>query len=317
MRIALVLGSGGARGYAHIPVINELKARGHEIVAIGGASMGALVGGFEAAGKLDDLAGYVAQLRYADVLRLVDPAFSEPGFIGLNRVSTRLEQMLGPVGIEDLPIPYTAVASDLINRREVWFRRGSLVAAIRASVAIPVAITPVKINGRVLVDGGLLNPLPLETVTGVDCDVTVAVSLLGRELGISNRRPSQESADEDTAVDWTDRVRRDAQEFWQRSWLGTLTSRIGRDKEPDGEPGVRLNEVFQDLPKGLTTVEVLARSLDAMQAAISMARTGANPPDVLISLPTEAFDMADFHKANEVMALGQEFAVRAFDEVGL
>lgn len=179
MRFALVLGSGGARGYAHIGVIQELKDRGHEIVAISGASIGALVGGLEAAGALDKFTAWATGLTQVSVLRMFDFTFAKAGLVKADRIIEEISRFSGDVKIEDLPIPFTAVASDITAEREVWFQRGSLASAIRASIAIPGVITPVTLQGHVLVDGGVCNPVPMEPTLAVPSDATIAVSLAG------------------------------------------------------------------------------------------------------------------------------------------
>lgn len=180
MKVSLVLGSGGARGYSHIGVIEEIKRRGHEIVAISGTSMGAVIGGIEAAGKLDDFSEWATGLTQFDVLRLYDLALTEPGMIKADRIFSVIGSIIGPVNIEDLAIPFTAVATDIVNHREVWFQRGSLELAMRASCALPTFITPVMVNGKILADGGLMNPVPVEPTAAIPSDLTIAVSLNGR-----------------------------------------------------------------------------------------------------------------------------------------
>ncbi|WP_051510622.1 patatin-like phospholipase family protein [Cobetia crustatorum] len=152
--IALALGSGGARGYAHIGVIEEVLARGYDIRAISGCSMGALVGGVYAAGQLDAYRDWVCELDYFDVLRLIDVTWSPMGAIRARRIMDELEALIGDIRIEDLPIAVTTVATDLIAQKEVWFQSGNLLEAIRASIAVPGVITPVQRDRKVLVDGG-------------------------------------------------------------------------------------------------------------------------------------------------------------------
>ncbi|MDO5617217.1 patatin-like phospholipase family protein [Kocuria sp.] len=180
MEIALVLGSGGARGYAHIGVIDELLHRGHQIVSIAGCSMGALVGGMYAAGALEDFRAFVEPLKRSEVFRYADLSVSGPGLFKSDRLMDKLHSLIGDIRIEELPIPYTAVATDLTNRREVWFHDGPLLTAVRASIAIPTAITPVVYRGRLLADGGILNPLPVDASSHFISEATVAVSLFGR-----------------------------------------------------------------------------------------------------------------------------------------
>lgn len=183
MRVALALGSGGARGYAHIGAIRELEARGHEIVAISGSSMGAVVGGMYAAGKLDEFETWIRSLNQRNVLMLVDPAMSRGGAIRARRLTAKLSEILDGARIEDLRIPFTAVSTDLQARREVWFTRGPLDVAMRASYAIPSVITPAMVGGRIMIDGGVLNPVPMEPLLASSADLVVAVSLTGRKLG--------------------------------------------------------------------------------------------------------------------------------------
>ncbi|EYT62776.1 patatin [Dietzia sp. UCD-THP] len=194
MRVALALGSGGARGYAHIGAIRELQARGHEVVGVSGASMGAVVGSLLAAGELDRFEEWVRGLAQRDVLRLLDVSFAGGGAIRANKIMGVIGEMLDDVRIEDLAIPYTAVATDLRARREVWFTRGPADIAVRASFAIPSIVTPAIVGGRLMIDGGVTNPVPLEPLASVDSDLVLAVSLTGRREGIRGST-FQESSD--------------------------------------------------------------------------------------------------------------------------
>ncbi|AVZ40635.1 MULTISPECIES: patatin-like phospholipase family protein [unclassified Dietzia] len=194
MRVALALGSGGARGYAHIGAIRELQSRGHEVVGVSGASMGAVVGSLLAAGELDRFEEWVRGLAQRDVLRLLDVSFAGGGAIRANKIMGVIGEMLDDVRIEDLAIPYTAVATDLRARREVWFTRGPVDIAVRASFAIPSIVTPAIVGGRLMIDGGVTNPVPLEPLASVDSDLVLAVSLTGRREGIRGST-FQESSD--------------------------------------------------------------------------------------------------------------------------
>lgn len=181
-RVALALGSGGARGYAHIGVIAELEARGFEIVTVAGSSMGALVGGLYCAGKLDDYVDWISGLSQLDVVRLLDVSLTKPGVIGAERILLRVREILGDTAIEDLPVPFTAVATDLNAGRAVWFQRGVLADALRASIAIPGVISPHEHGGRLLADGGILDPLPVAPTSTVPSDVTIGV-IIGSDGG--------------------------------------------------------------------------------------------------------------------------------------
>jgi NTE family protein len=175
-QVSLVLGAGGARGYAHIGAIAELEARGHEIVCVAGSSMGALVGGLYVAGGLEGYRRWVETLRWIDVVRLLDLSFRNGTFRG-EKIFARLRDLIGDPDIESLPIPYTAVATDLRANKEVWFQRGSLLTAIRASIAIPGIVTPVIDGRRLLVDGGVLNPLPIVPTVAASADLIIAVDV--------------------------------------------------------------------------------------------------------------------------------------------
>ena len=165
-RVALALGSGGARGYAHIGVIEALRARGYEIVGIAGSSMGAVVGGLQAAGRLDEFADWAKSLTQRTILRLLDPSITAAGVMRAEKILDAVRDILGPVTIEELPIPYTAVATDLLAGKSVWFQRGPIDEAIRASIAIPGVIAPHEVGGRLLADGGILDPLPMAPIVG-------------------------------------------------------------------------------------------------------------------------------------------------------
>lgn len=176
--LSLVLGSGGARGLAHIGVIRCLEERGYHIRSIAGASMGALIGGIYATGKLEDYAHWVCSLQKMDVVRLLDPNLNLAGgiFRGEKIIQT-LRELIGDHRIEDLPIRYTAVCTDLKRQREVWIRSGSLFDAIRASISIPTLFTPVLSAGRLLLDGGLVNPVPVSATLEDTTNLTIAVDV--------------------------------------------------------------------------------------------------------------------------------------------
>ena len=171
--VSLVLGSGAARGLAHIGVIEWLNEHGYRIESIAGASMGALVGGIYAAGELDSYKEWVLALETMDVIRFLDLAFSSEGLFKGDRLMDALREMVGDCNIEELPVTYTAVACDLDRRREVWFTDGPLFDAIRASIAIPTVFTPHRYRGMKLLDGGLLNPVPIAPTLRDDTDLTI------------------------------------------------------------------------------------------------------------------------------------------------
>ena len=294
-RVALVLGSGGARGYAHIGAISEIESRGHEVVAVAGSSMGALVGGLYAAGVLDDYTEWVRNLKQREILRLLDPKWSAGGAIAANRIFAEVEELIGEQLIETLPIAFTAVATDLRARREVWFQRGPLLSAIRASIAIPGVITPVVMNGRLLADGGLMNPVPIEPTAAAAADLTIAISLQGDRSAREQSSPAREPATPTWREELADRVRRT----------------VGREREL--EPPVSMEPVE---PDPLRISDVVGLSLDAMQGLVARYRMAGLPPDVLVTVPVSAARSLDFHRVTEMIELGQRLTAEALDVSG-
>lgn len=275
--VALALGAGGAKGLAHIGAIEEIEARGFQIVSIAGTSMGALVGGVYAMGKLDVYRDWVATLAKMDVLKLVDWTFSGGGLIKGERIIGRLRELVGDVLIEELPLAYTAVATDIDREREVWLTRGPLFDAIRASIAIPTVFRPHVIGDRRLVDGALLNPLPVTPLIREPADYLIAVSLDG---------PPQLASPE-TAVDASE-----AGSARARSRVGGFLGRLiphGADKPR--EPGL---------------LELLTQSMDLMQSNLSRLRMAAYEPDLLVQLPRNVSTPYEFYRAQELIELGRE-----------
>ena len=303
--ISLVLGSGGARGYAHIGVIEELEAQGYAIRSIAGSSMGALVGGIHAAGKLGVFSDWVRPMQRMDVLRLLDWTLFGGGFIKGDRIIGVLRELIGDAEIEDLPIPYTAVAVDLDVQREVWFSRGPLFDAIRASIAIPTIFRPHRYQGRLLVDGGLLNPLPVSPTLRDFTDATIAVDVnapseplfpspsasstaAGAEHGAAGQASPEMLPDGDkpAPIDM-------GQATYRRRIGEFVESMIGKREQRvvEREPG---------------TLELFARSLDVVQETITRLKLAAQPPDLLITIPRNACAFYEFQRAEELIAIGRQ-----------
>jgi NTE family protein len=308
-RIALALGSGGARGYAHIGAIQVLEERGMEIAGIAGSSMGALVGGLHATGTLAEYAEWSVGLTKADLLRLLDVSLSAAGAIKAQKIFARVQDLVGDVQIEDLPIPYTAVATDLLARKEVWFQRGPLDNAIRASIAIPSVITPVVLNGRLLADGGLMNPVPIAPTASIGADLTLAITLNGESRALRGGAPAAESAEARPVEEWGDRFRRG---------LRSLTNRFGGSPEVDiDEPHDADLAAFGELPAGLGKLDVMNLSIESMQDVLTRYRLAGNPPDVLVSVPKDSCRSLDFHRAADMIELGRELTTKALDAAEL
>ena len=313
-RVALALGSGGARGYAHIGVITELRERGYEIVGIAGSSMGALVGGLQAAGKLDEFAGWAMSLTQRAVLRLLDPSIAAAGVLRAGKILDAVRDILGDVTIEELPIPYTAVTTDLIAGKSVWLQRGPVDAAIRASIAIPGVITPHVLDGRLLADGGILDPLPMAPIAAVNADLTIAVSLSGSESG-ARYEPTE--AEPRATTEWLNRMWRNTTSMFESS---TMLGRFGvaRDAIEDAEPDVEsdsddelVDSAKEESVPRLGSFEVMNRTIDIAQAALARHTLAAYPPDLLIEVPRTACRSLEFHRAAEVIDIGHELAAQA------
>jgi NTE family protein len=281
--VSLVLGSGGARGLAHIGVIRELEARGYRIRAIAGSSMGAVIGGMHARGVLEAYVEWVVGLGQSDVFRMLDWTFSGGGLIRGETLLRRLRELVGDCNIEDLPLDYTAVAVDIERGREVWFSDGSLLEAMRASMAVPSVFTPHVYRGRMLVDGGLLNPVPVAPTQRTLSDLTIVVDLNG---DVAEPPPLQkpEPADAEPGL------------------LQKLRGYI---------PG--LNGDIQPVETGLAMSDVLMRSLETMQAAITRQHLAVFWPDVVISVPKNACMFHEFHLAGPLIELGRRLAAEALD----
>ena len=279
--IALALGTGGARGLAHIGAIEAIEAAGFRIVAVSGSSMGALIGGIYAAGKLGVYRDWVCSLQKMDVLKLVDWTLSGAGLIKGERIIDVLREMIGVINIEDLPIPFTAVATDLDREREVWLTRGPLFEAIRASIAIPTIFRPQSLDGHRLVDGGLMNPLPLTPLLRSPGDYTIAVSVNGPpEAQPATRRPVQ-----------------DPPRSGLRARIAAYVKRsFGNHADKQAEPG---------------WIDTLTQALELMQENLTGFRLAADRPDLVIEIPRNASAVYEFYRASELIELGRERAERA------
>lgn len=326
MRVALALGSGGARGYAHIGVINELRERGYEVVGVSGSSMGALVGGLHAAGKLDDFAEWARTLTQRAVLRLLDPSLTAAGIMRAEKILHAVRDILGEATIEDLPIPYTAVATDLIAGKSVWLQHGPVDAAIRASIAIPGVIAPHALGGRLLGDGGILDPLPMAPIAAVNADLTIAVSVSGGDPGTAAAPEDREPL---PSAEWLNRMLRSTsgvldtasvRSMLDRPTARAVLSRFGATIPELEIPETELAEAesTDDVPDTaeaprLGSFEVMYRTIDIAQAALARHTLAAYPPDLLIEVPRTVCRSLEFHRAGEVIGIGQELAARALD----
>ncbi|MDN5516080.1 patatin-like phospholipase family protein [Ectopseudomonas composti] len=328
-KVALVLGSGGARGYAHIGVIEELQARGYEIGCIAGCSMGAVVGGIFAAGKLREYREWTESLDYLDVLRLLDVSF-RLGAIRGERVFGRIQEIVGDVDIENLDIPFTAVATDLTNQQEIWFQEGCLHQAMRASAAIPSLFTPVIQGKRMLVDGGLLNPLPIVPVVSSHCDLIIAVNLNATnqnhyQLPVIERPAALKGRIDQLMNSLGSRLPSFRRKSEDETLLLAEEQLLADDVSPAAAPSRKVDE-DEPAPKSASgsrvaefsgpasLLELVNQSFEVMQTSLAQYKIAGYPPDVLINVPKRACRFFEFYKAPELIMLGRQIARDTLDK---
>jgi NTE family protein len=285
-RIGLALGAGSARGWAHIGAVRELVAMGLVPDVVVGSSIGALVGGCFAAGRLDELESFARSLNRRRVFGLLDFSFSGAGLIGGDRLRVRLQESIGSMRIEDLPVRFAGVATELGTGHEVWLRRGSLVDAMRASYALPGVFEPVRIGRRWLIDGAVVNPVPVSVARALGAERVVALSI---------------------AVDGTGRgaTRHDGIETDPADDEAPAAARRGAGLLRRGRSGASA--------PGLASV--MADAFNITQDRLMRSRLAGDPPDVLINLKVGRIGVFDFDRAEDLIALGREAARRARDEI--
>lgn len=278
--VSLILGAGGARGMAHIGIIRWLEEHNYEIKIIAGSSIGALVGGVYGAGKLDIYENWITALQKRDVIKLMDFAYSRSGLISGDRIMQTLNELLGDINIEDLPIEFTAVASDLDTEREVWFDKGSLFEAIRASISIPTIFTPVSYNGHMLVDGAMLNPIPVAPTLSQMTDMTIAVSLSGKRGNILQQNDSIETPN------------------IENKYLSGIANFIERIQQKYSTPEIEQAGVF----------DVILKTYESMQNTITRFKLAGYSLDHLLEVPSDSCKILEFHKASEMIDFGYKLA---------
>ena len=245
--------------------------------------------------------------------RLLDPSMTSPGVLRAERILDAVRDRLGDVTIEERPVPFTSVATDLITGKAVWMQRGPVDDAIRASIAIPGLITPHVLDGRLLADGGILDPIPMAPIAASVADVTLAVSLSGDDP--ESRRDEQGAR---PSGEWLNRMWRTRSSLLDsraaRSLLDTQTGRavLGRFMTGDDEPVVDDDSNTPAVPK-LSSFDVMNRVIDIAQSALARHTLASYPPDLLIEVPRTVCRSLDFHRAAEVIEIGQELAATGLD----
>jgi NTE family protein len=278
LRLGLALGSGSARGWAHIGVIRALEERGIKPDIVCGSSIGALVGAAYAAGDLDRLEEWVTSLSWTTVVRLMDLTW-RGGLIRGTRLFTLFRTIFKDQEIDELPVPYGAIATELHSGRELWLRHGRVLDAVRASCAMPGLLTPVVRDDAVLVDGGLVNPVPVSMCRALGADLVIATDLSWGKLGAYRRGKETEIAPREVPG-WLDRIRPE----WLKPKAGV---------KPEGV--ISIPSIFS----------VFLTALDIVEMRVARSRLAGEPADVLITPLLPDFATMDFHRAGEAIQEGR------------
>lgn len=291
--VRLVLGSGGARGMAHIGVIEELEREGFNIVEVAGCSMGAVVGGIHCAGHLKEYKHWLVGLTKLEVFKLLDFTFSSHGFVKGERVFKSIEQLIGDHNIEDLRIPFTAVAADVIHKKEIHYRSGSLFKALRASIAMPTIFTPVMEGTSQLVDGGVLNPLPLNVIHPEQGDLIVAVNLNANVPARNNPVVSEPNKERAAYLKMLDAFK-------------TQVLKLEVKEKAEEEQVEKLG--FFDL---------ITKSFDLTQDRLTELMIDVHKPDLVVNIGRDACGVFEFYRANEIIDEGRKAFREAAERSGM
>jgi len=294
--ISLVLGSGGARGLAHIGIIRWLEEHNYQIKVISGSSIGALVGGVYAAGKLDEFEDWLIQLSKTDILALMDIAWDRSGLIKGDKLMSMLKELIGDPNIQDLPIPYTAVATDINHEKEVWLQSGSLLQAMRASYSLPMIFTPQKYQGLTLVDGGVLNPVPIAPTFGQSTELTIAVNLGAKSSTLKTISVPRETAQSNQPNNTDDKANKNTAATEWTALVASVKAFFTREKS-------NLKAPFT-----WDVYEVSNKAFDSMQSSIARQQLAAYPPDITLNIDRNACGMLEFTRVKEMIELGYKTA---------
>jgi NTE family protein len=276
-KVSLVLSGGGARGIAHIGVIEELEKQGYEICSIAGTSMGSVVGGVYALGKLETFKKWMLTLDKIKVFNLVDFTFNSQGLVKGDKVLNKMKEFISDGNIEDLRIPYAAIAVDLLNKREVVFTKGSIYDAIRASISIPSILTPVAKNNTLLVDGGVLNNIPVNHVKRIPNDLLIAVDV-NADVPVLKLKSSKKELQE-------------KQTIYQEK-LHSFQKQLKKIL-----PGNNDDE--------LGYLDLVNRTISLMTYTIAQTSLEKYPPDMLINISKQSAGTWDFFMAEELVEIGR------------
>lgn len=290
-KLGLALGAGAARGWSHIGVILELEAQGLVPDVVVGTSIGAVVGGCYAAGRLEALQSFALGLTKKSVFNLMDLSFSGVGLLSGGRLKTRLDQELNGRKIESLPKKFAAVATEVSTGHEIWLSKGDLVQAIRASYALPGIFEPVRLGGRWLFDGALVNPVPVTVCRALGAEMVIAVNLIG-DPAFRGTVISGQGAHEEEAM-----AEPPPKQHFFNGMRGNLRH-FGRRQ--DGAPGI---------------ASAMIDAFNITQGRISRSRLAGDPPDVTINARLATVGLFDFHRAEELIAIGREAVRRSMPDI--
>ncbi|MEP9376038.1 patatin-like phospholipase family protein [Aquabacter sp. CN5-332] len=295
--VAIALGGGAARGFAHIGVLRALERHGIRPTVVAGTSIGAVVGGLWASGKLNEFEDWAVHLTKRGILGLIDPALGAPGLISGRRLMERLKTEIGTLDIEMLPVTFGAIATELGTGHEIWLTRGNLADAIHASYCLPGIFTPAKVNGRWLMDGALVNPIPVSTARALGGRIVIAVNLNAEVFGrgtVIQDHGGPLLATAEAAVT-------QKKEGFARMFRPDRILRGGFLSGP------------ADGPRAISAVMIDA--FNVMQDRIARSRLAGDPPDVLVSPKLGKIGLFDFHRARETIAAGEEATERVMEDI--
>lgn len=307
--VSLVLGGGGAKGLTHVGVIRYLLERGVRIRSVSGTSIGSLVGGMFAAGKLDEYEAWATGLSRVDIVSLLDVTWGKSGLMKGDRIMQRLSELVGNPNIEDLPIKYTAVAVDLATEKEVWLQKGSLCHAIRASISIPFIFTSVPFKNGALVDGGVLNPVPIAPTLSDHTDLIIAVNLSAPALDRDPSKIIKEAAAE--SIESVEEPTKTS--VWDACVNHPLLRKWAQPSKPESD--VQDQGLIETSPAYGSAYSVAMQSFETMQSAISRQKFAVHPPDVLIDIPRDCCGVFEFDRAKEMIELGYKKAEEALKDI--
>ncbi len=298
-KIGLVLGSGSARGLAHIGVIRAIEEMGIKVDVVAGTSMGALIGAVYASGRLDALEHAFRNFDWRSIGSLFDPVFPRSGLINGKKIAEFLRTHVPLQSIGELPVPFCAVATDISNGEEVVIREGNLVEAVRASISVPGIFTPVRRDSRILVDGGLVNPVPVDAARALGADLVVAIDL-NHEIvaGKAHRRKARAGQKRSAAL----------ARLGVRNYVWAA-SRMGKGLQTTEHPAVVRVRAWLDKDPLPSMTEVLLASMHIMQVRLTESRLDIEQPEILIRPPLGSVHLLEFDRAEEVIAIGYKSAL--------